>query len=199
MKKLLKFGCLGLLGIIVLIGVVAALGGRGGTTTSNPNEKPTSAPAAQANASASEPTVASTPMPAVGQDMRVGDVRWKVLSAENMGDTLKSDDQFTKDLKTKGFFVKVQFEIENLSKDMLSYGGADLIDDKDRTFKNSPDAIVFIPEEERSLVLSNLNPNLAKTITEIYEVPAGATGLRFIAGDLDMLGSEEMMIDLGLK
>jgi hypothetical protein len=199
MKKLLKLGCLGLLGIIVLIGVVAALGGRGGTTTSNPNEKPTSAPAAQANASASEPTVASTPMPAVGQDMRVGDVRWKVLSAENMGDTLKSDDQFTKDLKTKGFFVKVQFEIENLSKDMLSYGGADLIDDKDRTFKNSPDAIVFIPEEERSLVLSNLNPNLAKTITEIYEVPAGATGLRFIAGDLDMLGSEEMMIDLGLK
>jgi hypothetical protein len=199
MKKLLKFGCLGLLGIIVLIGVVAALGGRGGTTTSNPNEQPTSAPAAQANASASEPTVASTPMPAVGQDMRVGDVRWKVLSAENMGDTLKSDDQFTKDLKTKGFFVKVQFEIENLSKDMLSYGGADLIDDKDRTFKNSPDAIVFIPEEERSLVLSNLNPNLAKTITEIYEVPAGATGLRFIAGDLDMLGSEEMMIDLGLK
>jgi hypothetical protein len=199
MKKLLKFGCLGLLGIIVLIGVLAALGGRGGTTISNPSEKPTGGPAAQANASASEPTVAPTPISAVGQDIHVGDVRWKVLSVENMGDTLKSDNQFTKDLKTSGSFVKVQFEIENLSKDMLSYGGADLRDDKDRTFTHSSGAIVFIPEEERSLVLSNLNPNIAKTITEIYEVPAGVTGLKFIAGDLEMLGSEETLIDLGLK
>jgi hypothetical protein len=199
MKKLLKFGCLGFLGVIVLIGILTALGGRGGTTATNPSQKPTGAPAAQANASASEPTVAPTPMPAVGQDIQVGDVRWKVLSVENMGDTLKSDNQFTKDLKTSGSFVKVQFEIENLSKDMLSYGGADLRDDKDRTFTHSSDAIMFIPEEERSLILSNLNPNIAKTITEIYEVPAGATGLKFIAGDLKMLGSEETLIDLGLK
>jgi hypothetical protein len=216
MKKLLRFGCLVFVIIVVLIGVLTVLGGRSTTTTTttitapSTQQQPTSVPAAQANTpapsppaapettAAPEPTVAPTPIPAVGQDVRVGDVRWKVLSAENMGNTLKSDNQFTKPLKTSGFFVKVRFEIENLSKDMLSYGGADLVDDKGRTFKHSSDALFFIPQEEQSFILSNLNPNVPKTVTEIYEVSADATGLKFKAGDLKILGNEEALIDLGL-
>ena len=202
--------------VVVLLGVLVAIGGK--TTKTAPTtqqavvapkaseptaaasaSQPTSAPSEPEPTSAPEPTVAPTPAPAVGQDVRVGDVRWKVLSAENLGNILKSENKFAKDLKTNGAFIKVRFEIENLSNDMLSYSGADLADDKERKFKHSSEAFSFIPDEEQSLIVTNLNPNLPKTITEIYEVPANATGLRFYVGDLKFLGGEEAMIDLGLK
>jgi hypothetical protein len=222
MKKLLKIGCLGIVGVVVLLGVLVAIGGKATKTapttqqavvapkaseptaaasasqpTSGPSEpEPTSAPEPT---SVPEPTIAPTPAPAIGQDVRVGDIRWKVLSAENLGNTLKSDNEFIKDLKTSGVFIKVRFEIENLSNDMVSYSGADLADDKERKFKHSSEAFSFIPDEEQSLIVTNLNPNLTKTITEIYEVPANATGMSFYVGDLALFGGEEAMIDLELK
>jgi len=210
MKKLLKIGCLSIVGVVVLLGVLVAIGGKATKPTPTTQQAvvapKASEPTAAANASQPtsapsepEPTVAPTPAPAVGQDVRVGDVRWKVLSAENLGNILKSENKFTKDLKTNGAFIKVRFEIENLSSDMVSYSGADLADDKERKFKHSSEAFSFIPDEEQSLIVTNLNPNLPKTITEIYEVPANATGLRFYVGDLKFLGGEEAMIDLGLK
>lgn len=216
MKKLLKIGCLSIVGVVVLLGVLVAIGGKATKTAPTTQQavvapkaseptvaasasQATSAPSEPEPTGAPEPTVAPTPAPAVGQDVRVGDVRWKVLSAENLGNVLKSDNKFTKDLKTSGAFVKVRFEIENLSNDMLSYSGADLADDKERKFKHSAEAFSFIPDEEQSLIVTNLNPNISKTITEIYEVPANATGLRFYVGDLKFLGGEEAMIDLGLK
>jgi hypothetical protein len=129
----------------------------------------------------------------------VGDVRWKVLSAENLGNVLKSNNRFAKDLKTSGTFVKVRFEVENLSNDLLSYGGADLVDIKGRKFTQSSDALSFISEEEQSVLVTNINPNISKTITEIYEVPPDAAGLKFNAGDLKIFGSDETQIELGLQ
>jgi hypothetical protein len=216
MKKLLKIGCLGIVGVVVLLGVLVAIGGKATKTAPTTQQavvapkaseptaaasasQPTSGPTEPEPTSAPEPTIAPTPAPAIGQDVRVGDIRWKVLSAENLGNTLKSDNEFIKDLKTSGVFIKVRFEIENLSNDMVSYSGADLADDKERKFKHSSEAFSFIPDEEQSLIVTNLNPNLTKTITEIYEVPANATGMSFYVGDLALFGGEEAMIDLELK
>jgi hypothetical protein len=125
-------------------------------------------------------------------------VRWKVIEAVDLGKTLKSDNQFVKDKTTSGRFVKVRFELENLSKDMLTFAGLDLVDDQSRTFKASSDAFQFIPTEE-TCVLENLNPNVAKSCTAIYEVPANAAGIQAQVGDLKMLGNKSALIDLGLK
>jgi hypothetical protein len=95
--------------------------------------------------------------------------------------------------------VKVRFEVENLSNDLLSYGGADLVDIKGRKFTQSSDALSFISEEEQSVLVTNINPNISKTITEIYEVPPDAAGLKFNAGDLKIFGSDETQIELGLQ
>ncbi|MBK9715370.1 MAG: hypothetical protein IPO81_29390 [Kouleothrix sp.] len=219
MKKFLKIGCLSIIGVVVLLGVLGALIGKSTTKTSSSTTQQQVANAASSSQSASistaqpanmpaepQPTAVPEPaapqptaVPAVGQDVRVGDVRWKVLSAENLGNTLQSKNKYIKPLKTSGYFVRVRFEIENLSNDMLSYGGADVVDDKARKFKSSSDAFPFIPDEEQSVLITNLNPNVPKTIAEIYEVPANASGLKFDVGDLKFLGDDEATIDLGMK
>jgi hypothetical protein len=206
MKKLGK-GCLVVVGLVVILGVIGAVLGRGsqsntgsGGSATQPTAAAIQAVAQPAEQSAPTAAPAATAAPkafGVGEDVRVDEVRWKILEALDLGTTLKSDNQFVKDKTTSGRFVKVRFELENLSKDMLTFAGLDLLDNQDRTFKPSSDAFQFIPSEE-ACVFENLNPNVAKSCSAIYEVPANASGLKAQAGDLKILGGESALIDLGL-
>jgi hypothetical protein len=177
--------------------------GSGSGAASRP--APTAAPASDAAAAAplviDAVPVANEAAPAaygVGQDVQVDEMRWKIVAAEDAGQTLKSDNEFIPAKKTSGRFVRVRFELENLSKDMLTFAGLDLLDGQGRTFKSASDAFAFIPEDE-SCVLENLNPNVAKTCTAIYEVPANAGGLQAQVSDLKMFGGQQALVDLGLK
>lgn len=134
---------------------------------------------------------------AVGQDVIVGDIRWKFLEATDLGQELKSDNQFIDPKTTAGRFVKVRFEIENRGTEAATYAGIEVVDGQGRTFKTYDDRITFTPQGELC-VLEQLNPNLPKTCTEIFEVPADATGLKAKAGDLELFGGEEALVDLGL-
>jgi hypothetical protein len=198
-KKMFK-GCLVVVGLVVVLGIVGAvLGGRSGGTATQPNSAAV-APAAttqQSDAATSPPTEAAPQSYTIGQDVTVDEMRWKIVSAEDLGNTLESDNQFVTERTSSGRWVRVRFEMENLSKDMLSFAGLDLVDAQGRTLKPSSDAIQFIAPEE-SCILENLNPNVAKTCTVIYEVPANATGLQAQVTDLKILGGSETLIDLGL-
>jgi hypothetical protein len=206
MKKLGK-GCLVVIGLVVILGVIGAVLGRGsqsntgsGGSATQPTAAAIQAVAQPAEQSAPTAAPAATAAPkafGVGEDVQVDEVRWKILEALDLGTTLKSDNQFVKDKTTSGRFVKVRFELENLSKDMLTFAGLDLLDNQNRTFKPSSDAFQFIPSEE-ACVFENLNPNVAKSCTAIYEVPANASGLMAQVGDLKLLGNESALIDLGL-
>lgn len=207
MKKLFT-GCLTIVGIVVVLGILGAIFG-GGTRTqtatvapAQPNVPAASAAGAPAQPAAAEaataqPEPTAPPSYGVGQDVQVDQMRWKVLAAEDLGTTLHSDNQFVKDKTSGGRFVRVRFELENLSKDMLSFAGLDLVDAQGRTFKAASDAFAFIPQEEQC-ILENLNPNVAKSCTAIYEVPANASGLKAQVTDLKMFGSATEVIDLGL-
>ena len=138
-----------------------------------------------------------TPPPAVGVDVLVGEVRWKIISVENLGNTVKSSNTFIEDLTTSGMFIKIHLEVENRSKDMLTYAGLDLVDSQGREYTSSSDAIMLIDNNE-TCVFENLNPNIVKVCTHIYEVPIDATGLKAKTGDLEIFGAEEAVIDLGL-
>ena len=193
-------GCLRTIGlaVVVIVGlfvalvVVVAIFGPSSSTASRPAASNAST---QANAA---PDATSTPLPVVGQDVTVDQVRWKMISAENLGNVLKSGNQFTKDKKTSGVFVKVRFEMENLSNDMLSFGGLEMVDDQDRKFTSASDVFMFIENEDERCVFENLNPNITKTCTTLYEVPANAKGLKAIVSDLKAFGAEEALVELGL-
>ena len=166
----------------------AATGGAGG---------PTSAPAAAAVATA--PPVAY----GVGQDVKVGDVRWKFLEAVNAGDALPKGDtsagDFAPEAKTSGAYIKVRLEIENQGADQLTFTSVDLKDAKGRTFKSSTDFNVTMhaPDWERC-TFEQLNPNIVKTCTLYFEVAGDASGLSAIVGDLAPLGADDVAISLGL-
>lgn len=210
MKRFGK-GCLVVVGVFLLLGIIGAVLGGG---SNQQNSSTASAPTAASNsmqaavdASTTAPVVQPTAAPeataapvaaGVGQDVQVDEVRWNVLEAADVGQTLKSDNEFIKELKTSGRFIRVRLEIENLSKDMLSFTGIDLQDDQGRTFKRSSDALLHVPSEEQCL-LENLNPNVVKSCTIIYEVPQNAARLQALVGDLKLFGGESTLIDLGLE
>lgn len=138
-----------------------------------------------------------TPAPSVGQDVLVGEVRWKMLSAEELGNQLVSNNQFIDPLMTSGKFVRVRFEIENRSTDTRTFAGMDLVDAQGRKYTSSSDALMFIENAEICLI-ENLNPNIVKTCTVIFEVPIDASDLHAYVGDLKLFGGDEAKINLGL-
>lgn len=197
-------GCLRTIGLTVvvivgllfaLVAVAAILGPPQSTRSRTTVDNQASVADGPAAALATE--LSPTPIPVIGQDVIVDQVRWKVISAENMGDVLESDNQFVGEKKTSGVFVEVRFELENLSNDMLSFTGLDLVDDQNREFTSSSDGLMFIDKAERC-VFENLNPNIVKSCSAIYEVPANAKGLKARVGDLKMFGAQEALIELGL-
>lgn len=144
-----------------------------------------------------EPAESAAPVHQVGEDVRVGDVRWKVTEVVDEGPTLTSDNQFIEDKNTSGKFIRVTFDIENLGGEVKTFTGMDVVDGQGREFKRSSDVFSFIPQDQ-GCALENLNPNIVKTCQAIYEVPGDATELKAFVGDLSLLGGDEAFISLGL-
>jgi hypothetical protein len=156
---------------------------------------------------APEPVIAIatvTPLPIVaGQagindDVIVGEVRWRVLAAEDLGNTLTSDNILIEDMTTPGQFIRLQFEIENLSSATKTFSSINLVDSRGRSFNTLTDAFWFIPQTEQCIGFEQLNPGVPKLCSVIFEVPADAENLQAQVGDLEILGGDEALINLGL-
>ena len=114
----------------------------------------------------------------IGDVVRVGDVRWQLLSAEDLGQVLDADGNRE---KTKERFVAVRFQLTNKGSADLGFRGATLRDSQGREHERGK--FEFVAENERCtggiLGPFALNPNVITTcIGGIYEIPADATGLR---------------------
>jgi len=140
----------------------------------------------------------------VNQDVRVGDVKWKVLEAKDLGSRLKGSQSryptFQEDVTTTGKFIKVRFEVENLGKELKSVTWLRLVDSQNREYVPHSGVSAWIPEKEDLFLIENLNPNIPKTLAVIFDVAKDASGLKFRVTDLRVLGAgvKEVLIDLGL-
>ena len=134
----------------------------------------------------------------IGDVVRVGDVRWQVLSAEDLGQVLDADGNRE---KTKERFVAVRFQLTNKGSADLGFRGATLRDSQGREHERGK--FEFVAENERCtggiLGPFALNPNAITTCTSIYEIPTNATGLIFIADDLDGREDSTEIVALGLS
>jgi hypothetical protein len=188
---LVGFGILFVLGICGIIALAITSGDSDTGTTSITNQ-----PSTQTESSSSEsaePTVYI-----VGQDVEVGEVRWRIIEVIDEGQTLRSDNQFIDDKTTAGTFLRITFEMENLSNNLLSFTGMSLIDDQDRRFIASSDVLMFLETDKECIIIENLNPNVPRVCQSIYELPANATGVNAIVTNLRMLGAREAHVSLGL-
>lgn len=139
-----------------------------------------------------------------GEDVQVAQVRWKLMEAKDLGDTLKGSASnyptFTDDKKANANskFVQVSIEVENLDTSMKSVTDLSIMDGKNRKFTASSDTSEWVPQDKQMFLLSNLNPNVPQQFIAIYEVPKDATNLKMEVGDLSLFGSDKAYISLGL-
>lgn len=192
MKKILKWGAIAVV-ILVVIGAIAGGGEKTGTSSgTNPT-------------SSSQSTKADAEkVYSLAEDVTVGEVRWKLIEAKDRGTVLKASESRYKGIakdKTadgSGKFIQVRVEVENLGKEMKSVTNLKLVDNQGREFTSSSDTSEWVPEGKELYLLSNLNPNVAKEFVDIYQVPADATDLKLKVGDLVVFGNKEALISLGL-
>jgi len=158
-------------------------------------EVPPPLPAAPAPETAKPAQVAK-----LGDTVTLSDSKWIVLKAEKLGSTVKSNNQFQPDLKSEGgFFVRVVFKITNLGKtEERLLSRPKLKDSQGREFNEVDNLAFFIPEGKKALMMEAIPPSLPKEFWSVYEVPADATGLRFMARELSITG-ETFPVDLALK
>jgi len=134
----------------------------------------------------------------VGTPIRVGDIEWRVVSAKNLGKTLRSGNRFIGNVDARGRFVAVELRVENKGKAPKTLIAPDLFDEKGRRFTNSLEAEMYAPRDKRLSLLETLNPNVPFVCWLIYDVATDATGLTLLVGDLAILGDAEGAIDVGL-
>ena len=138
----------------------------------------------------------------IGQDVKVSEARWKLISVKDRGNILKASESryptIAENKTTTGKFIEITMEVENLGTEMRSVFNLDIIDDKNREFIPASDVSEWIPEDKEMFLLSNLNPNMPQQFTDIYEIPTDAIGLKVKVGDLSLWGNKEALISLGI-
>lgn len=198
MKKVLKYGAIALVVIIVL----AIIGGSGDTDTSSTDEVVNNQSSTRDETGDNESlteTDNEVMVYALNEDVIVEDrVRWKIISAENIGQTLQSSNQFIDDETTTGKFIRIKGEVENVSGEQLSFSAPKLVDSQEREFSEFSSSFSFIPEDEQIEWYDNFNPNITRAFTEIYEVSSDAEGLKFEVTNLGIFNLETEYIELEL-
>lgn len=147
----------------------------------------------------STPTSAPVPVanqnPGIGADVITGDLKWRVISVDDLGNRLVSDNEFIDDATTGGRFIRVVVEIDNRGTNPASYWTPEMLDSQERTFNEYSEQYFFVPDEQQCLLLT-VNPGLSKQCTHIYEVSGDAQGLKIKVTDFGFLFGNEAIIEL---
>jgi len=160
MGKIFKFGCLGIIGLIVLGIIAASLGGGDDKKekSSNESKQETKAPTAKE-----------------GESSNVKIAVGSVESVDSVGG------EYLKE-KAQGVFKVVEVTVTNNQKDAITVDANSfkLVDNKDREFTYSTQAQTAFDVGnggQSDFFLKQLNPGLSQTGKIIFDVPADAQGL----------------------
>ena len=141
----------------------------------------------------------------VGDTVQVGDVRWRVQSVEDKGNTLFSSESnyptITSDkVSNGGKFIKIMMSVANDGSDMktINTSSFKLIDGQGREYTTSSEVLEWVPNDMSLLILDNINPGLQKDFIVLYEVPSSATDLRLEVDNLSFWANEKATIWLGI-
>ncbi|MFT5196261.1 MAG: hypothetical protein ACI85U_003292 [Candidatus Promineifilaceae bacterium] len=149
-------------------------------------------------ADSTNPTLGIEDVEEVGirEAIRIGDVIWEVISVEDLGSIIKSDNQFIDDLETKGKFLRVNFTIENISNDELILSGTSVTDDKGREYEDTSDAWSILSESVECSFLEPIRPYISQNCMFIFEIAADSANLKMIVTDLEFFGGTDKTIRL---
>ena len=165
-------------GIVVLCGVLAVLavvfGGSKSATTSVSSGSGTAATGSSTTAK---------PAAAVGDEVTVGAASWRVTDA-TLRESFSGNGMSA---KPSGQFLIVQTQVTNNGDKAESLVSPKVTDAQGREFETSSDGKVIMANDQ-NCTLKRINPGTSQTCTFVYDVPVGAKGLRFMAGELGLFG-----------
>ena len=143
-------------------------------------------PSTQNTASNGQTDSKETPA-ALNEAVQSKDVSWTATAAKDLGSTLRGSQSrypsITENKTTTGKYVQIDVTVENKGSDLASITSPILVDSQNREFTDaSTNLSAWIPQDKELFLLSNLQPNLPKELTFIFEVPADATGLKLKVG-----------------
>jgi hypothetical protein len=189
-------GCLAIIGILVLLGIVgAALGGGGDSASSPPEqaEKDEGLEGGGNDPEAKQPLEGEKAKPekqqpqrdqanqsqgnvySIGDQVKVGDVSYKVTSARQ---ATQLRDPFGVEPPMKGNFILVTFIFTNSGDDPATVSdiGMYLYDSQGREFETDTDAAFYLPQDKSLYLLDRVNPGLSQEVQTVYSVPPDARG-----------------------
>lgn len=201
-----------LLGFVAVL-IVAAVHGESRTETSAPAQTAAAAPAAPAPAAAVPPTAAPPPAtsdatadelprragPKIGETVTFKDSIWTVVSAKLAGKTLRAKSEFLEPAHSEdGKFVIVRFKVKNLTKsEERIIDHPKLRDAQGREFETFDGQDSYIPNGAKTMMMEALPSTMTREFWAIYEVPADATGLKFVTRSLS-ISPNLVPVDLGI-
>jgi hypothetical protein len=131
-----------------------------------------------------------------GEDVVIDGVRWKILQARDLGQVLKARHEFFEDRKTSGRFVFLEIEVENLTKEPLTFLERTLLDKQGRSY-NALGPLGPYFDANTVFVLENINPNVPLRFVQVSEVAKNASGFVIEISNLRLIGRKEGLISLG--
>ncbi len=196
LKKILICYTVPFVAFILIFGLALACGGNGSSTeeVSKVVEEEEAVEAVKEE----EAEIGSKENPySINESITINnEVNWKILFAEDLGDTLEAIDEWSDDKITNGKFIKVRFIIKNVSKEMKTLTDLKLFDNEDREFVTYDEIFGYIEEEEELFLLDNINPGMEGTYTIIYEVPKDSKDFILEITNLEWI-SDKAYISLG--
>jgi hypothetical protein len=194
-------GCLGIIALFFLFGIIGAALGGGGDETAGAGEGASAkndAPAAAGDGDKQEePQAAKQPKPnpeySVGQTAQVANVEWKVTDAF-LTNQLKS----TFGTQKHGRFVVVDFTFTNNRNEEVTLDPElhmILKDSKGQEYGTDVDAYEFVPPD-LDIFLQPVNPGLSQDGRAIYPVAPEAEGFTLTVDDVEMLKDRQAVYDL---
>lgn len=210
MGKVFRYGCGGLVALIVLAVIIGAFTGgdeevatdsQSGSSGQSEQNQPDSQDQSQSgeqgsgqaveeNQEAAEEDQASgqgeQPVVGIGEPVQVGEVQWTVTGAE-------STNQLTAEFQEprQGDFVVVNFTFTNNGTEAkaLTSESITLIDSQGRQFEADTDTLLYVDPSE-SILFEEVNPGVTREGTVIYTVAPDASGFVLEVGDTAVFSSE---------
>jgi Domain of unknown function (DUF4352)/zinc-ribbon domain len=206
-------GCLGIIVLLVLLGIIgSALGGGGDETAGGggggggggqqaqdsgqgPQEQQEQPEQQEQQGQQEQQAERPQPPPeyTVGQTAKVGNVEWTVTDAF-LTNQLKSDFGTQK----RGRFVVVDFTFTNNRPEEVTLDPQlhlVLKDSQRREFGPDPDAWEFVPTN-LDIFLEPVNPGVSKNGRVVYQVAPDAKGFRLTVDDVEFMEDKSAMYDL---
>ena len=130
---------------------------------------------------------------------KAGEVEWTVTSAKKQA-SLRDPNGFMDPKKASGVYIVVNLKVKNMGKEAKTADSSFLVivDSQGREFEADTEVAVLYLATEKDLFLEQLNPNVSKEAIVVFDIDKAAKKLKLRAGDLEIVGDDEVLIDLGL-